>query len=264
MKNKSFSKKIVIASVAMLIVISTAAASIMSGCGDNSENTTKPAINSTSINTESKDETVASTEPTTTVEKSEDETKNSETNTEKPDKQDNDKNSTDKNSSDKNTTDKNSSSSSNKDTSPNTTENNNSKTGVATIAGKKYNVGDTVTATYIVKCPEVLVNYEGEVKYDTNILKLKDFKMHKPASTSAIYNKKIPGRIPFNGSEITEGYDYTKSGNFMTVTYEVVGSGNTTPNLLWKVATGFDMTTNTPFAKNNKPTNGLTIDVNYK
>ena len=277
MQNKSFSKRIVSASVAMLIVISTAAASIMSGCGSNDNNNATQAVSSTitETNPRKKEPTQITNEDneSSTIEKSESEVESSNTdkaeskvessNTES--KIENSKTESTKaqsNSSSKNDTPSSNTSSSSKN--EDNSNSGNANNGVATINGKKYKVGDTVTATYTLKCPEVLVNFQGTVKYDTAILKATNAKLSRPANASSICSYKSTGRILFNGSEISEGYDYTTEGKFLTVTYKVVGSGKTTPTMLWEVATGFDMKTNTPLAENNKPINGLKINEIYR
>ena len=107
------------------------------------------------------------------------------------------------------------------------------------IDGSKFAVGDTVTCVYNLTSPEKLIDFQGYIKYDSKYLTVKSAELEGLASSSSIVNPKAKDRINFNGSNISRGYDYTKGGSFLTVTYEVKAAGATTTSFVWEVATGF-------------------------
>lgn len=111
-----------------------------------------------------------------------------------------------------------------------------------TIEGNKYSVGDKVTVTYYVSYPEKLLNFQGFIDYDPKCLKAVEFDMLGAASSGSMVNMQSQnGRLFFNGSKLA-GYKYQSGGEFMTVTYEVVGGGEASPKVYWEVIS--DMNSN--------------------
>ncbi len=129
------------------------------------------------------------------------------------------------------------------------------------MGGKKYYVGDYVVCTYTLKSPEVLINYQGYVTYDSDYLKIDSVVFSETAKVGSMRNTKNTGKIKFLGSNISEGYDYTSGGTFFTVTYQVLKSGSSTPTFNWEVAQGF--TSGKDYVTNGKASSGLTISATY-
>ena len=76
-----------------------------------------------------------------------------------------------------------------------------------TIGGKTYNVGDTVTCTYFLEAPETLVNFQGRIDFDSDLL----------------------------------GYDFTSPGyEFIVVEYKVKGKGTADPSIQFEVITSLN------------------------
>lgn len=129
------------------------------------------------------------------------------------------------------------------------------------IDGSKFAVGDTVTCVYNLTSPEKLVNFQAYIKYDSKYLTVKSAELEGLASSSSIVNSKAKDRINFNGSNISRGYDYTKGGSFLTVTYEVKAAGATTTSFVWEVATGFS--SDKAYVSGNKAAGGLKISKEF-
>ena len=129
-----------------------------------------------------------------------------------------------------------------------------------TLDGNKFAVGDTVTCVYKLYAPEVLENYQGYISYDTKYLSVKSAKLDGPAKSSGLLNYKLNGKIKFNGSNIATGYDYTDTGSFIVVNYEIKAAGSTTPKFVWEVATG---ESEKAYVENNKAVNGLKLTKEY-
>jgi hypothetical protein len=130
-----------------------------------------------------------------------------------------------------------------------------------TIGNKKFNVGDTVVCTYNVQnASEKLLNYQGYIKYDGSFLKVKNAKLEGSASSGGLLNYDLNQEIRFNGSNLN-GYNYTKSKAFVTVEYEVLKAGSTTPKINWEVITGLS---EKKYCDDNGNTiNGFTVTPNY-
>ncbi|MGN1433369.1 MAG: cohesin domain-containing protein, partial [Ruminococcus sp.] len=129
-----------------------------------------------------------------------------------------------------------------------------------TLDGNKFAVGDTVTCVYKLYAPEVLENYQGYISYDTKYLSVKSAKLDGPAKSSGFLNYNLNGKIKFNGSNISTGYDYTNTGSFIVVNYEIKAAGSTTPKFVWEVATG---ESEKAYVENNKAVNGLKLTKEY-
>lgn len=298
MKNSKKSKHILTVTLAAMIVLSTAVASVMSGCGDNTDSTGETVvISETQIVTSIVEETYATDENGETVVSNQssdsdsktDDNGNSSANSESGNnssaegsKTNSNSNSQSSNSSDKSGTSKTSSNSgSNNNQSSNTSSEksesskaesnnnsdnnssnstNNNKSNTLSIDGKKFSKGSTVTCVYKLKSPEALENYQATIKYDSKYLKVKSAKLSEGARGGAILNFKLDGEIKFNGSNISSGYEYEKEGEFLTVTYEVLATGSTTTKFEWEVATGMS---GKAYVTDNKAASGLKISKTY-
>lgn len=115
----------------------------------------------------------------------------------------------------------------------------NGNSGTLKIGNKTFNVGDTVTCTYKVASIDYFINYQGYVEYDNTVLNVTGAKLLGKASSGGVLNYKLPDKVRFNGIRLS-GYDYTEGGDFLEVTYEVIGSGSTSPKLIWEVVTDED------------------------
>lgn len=283
MQNKK-SKHLLTIALASLIVFSTTAASVMTGCSDNkgSQKETKVVVE-TQVVTEIVEGTYATDSNGNTVANSNNNNNgnnnqnnngsNSEgseasenSNANSAEKSDTSKNnSSDSSKNNSSSKDNSSSSSSSDDKSSSASDSSSSKpsggqgdsTQVLTINGEKFGVGDTVTCVYKLTCPEVLINYQATITYDSKYLKVTKAKLSTEASAGGILNYKRANEILFNGSNISTGYDFKKGGEFVTVTYEVKASGSTKTNFNWEVATGFD--SDKAYVVKNKPVGGLKL-----
>lgn len=116
------------------------------------------------------------------------------------------------------------------------------------IEGKQYSIGDTVTCTYYLTCPEKLINFQGFIDFDGKCLEVIDAENSGPAASGSMANAdNNKQRIYFNGSKLS-GYKYANGGEFLTVTYKVVGGGEASPLFTWEVVS--DMDTNSVLKSN--------------
>ena len=300
MKNTKKSKRILVATMALMIALSTSVASVMSGCGENADSTADTiAINETQIVTEIVDETYATDENGQVVtnssnddsesdsnnngnssQNSESENSNSSEKSSNSNSDSSSKNSNSSNNSGSNTNSNknqtsNASSSKNDSskTDSNTNNNNNSNSSNSSsgnssannakelsLDGEKYSKGSTVTCVYKLTTPEALENYQATIKYDSKYLKVKSARLSEKARGGSVLNFKLDGEIKFNGSNISSGYEYENGGEFLTVTYEVLATGSTTTNFEWEVATGMS---GKSYVTNNKPASSLKISKTY-
>ena len=86
--------------------------------------------------------------------------------------------------------------------------------------------------------------------------------MSEPAKNGAMLNIKIAGEISLSGVNISDGYDYTNGGAFMTVVYEVKGGGSTSPSYHWEVACRASDSKNL-IDKKGKPASGFKLTTSY-
>lgn len=282
-----------IAALASLVAFSTMAASVMSGCGENSdEQKATEIVHETRIDTQIETKIETYTEVVTDAQGNTEyvkETKavpvnnNAGGNSKSGDSGNNSENSggssSGKNSNsqqssviEKSETSKTTNNSSSKTDSGktnnnsnknnnNSNKNNNSKS--LKIGGKTFNVGDTIVCTYNLTTPAVLENYQARIKYDSSKLTCKSAKMSEPAKNGAMLNIKIAGEISLSGVNIGDGYDYTNGGTFMTVVYEVKGGGSTSPSYHWEVACRASDSKNL-IDKKGKPASGFKLSSSYK
>lgn len=281
-------KHILTGALASIIVLAATSSVLMSGCGESSESTNETkTVTETQLVTVVVDETNATDENGNTVSA---ENTNSKTSSNGNDSSENDENSSSQktdnsessansssggnssnnsassNSSNKSSsTDKNDSNSSNSSSSNSSSESSNTHKPVTdsnacTLDGNKYAVGDTVTCVYKLNSPETLENYQGYITYDTKYLSVKSAKLDGPAKSGGILNYNLNGKIKFNGSNISTGYDYTDTDSFVVVNYEIKATGSTTPKFIMEVATG---ESGKAYAENDKLVNGLKITKEY-
>ncbi|MEE0842822.1 MAG: cohesin domain-containing protein, partial [Ruminococcus sp.] len=107
---------------------------------------------------------------------------------------------------------------------------------VLKVGGESFSVGDEITCVYSVTCPDSFINFQATLNYDSSVLKATGAKMQGDASSGSVVNYKLDGKVKFNGINLA-GYDYTDGGKFMYVTYEVIGSGSTSPEISWEIVT---------------------------
>lgn len=107
---------------------------------------------------------------------------------------------------------------------------------VLKVGGESFSVGDEITCVYSVTCPDCFINYQATLNYDSSVLKATGAKMQGEASSGSVVNYKLDGKVKFNGISLA-GYDYTEGDKFMYVTYEVIGSGSTSPEISWEIVT---------------------------
>ena len=310
MKNKK-SKQLLIIALASLIAVSTAAASVMTGCGENSEETSATkTIVETSVVTRVNEDPNPTDENGNEISVDNISSNNSENKTNNASSANGDSSSSKNgNSANGNTANGNSGSnnsgngnsgkgnagggnSSNGNSGNSNSSNGNSNNGnsgnsnsangnssnsgsnhsgngssskVCTLDGNKYNVGDTVTCVFYLTAPKVLENYQATIRYDSKYLKVQSARLNAPASYGGVLNFKLSNRIEFNGSSISPGFDYTKGGEFVTVTYEIVSAGSTTTSVEWVVATELSMTSKhgTSYVKDGKAVNGMKLTKKY-
>lgn len=288
MKNdsKTNAKSCLTAALAALIAFSAMAASVMAGCGENGESAASGDAGETEI------VTIVGTQVVTET-RIVDATANSEGNSGGSDSESSggsegsgnssgsegsgNSSGSDSKSSTASNGGNNASSSSGKTTSSSSNKNDsssaaNSSSGsssgskvnssVCRVDGQKFKVGDTIVCTYRLSTPKTLENYQGTIKYDSKCLKATKAKLESPAKTGGIINYKNSGRIDFNGINIGDGYDYTKGGKFLTVTYEVLSGGTVNTSIDWVAACVFDDSDNN-LIKNGKPVSGFTVSKSY-
>ena len=167
---------------------------------------------------------------------------------------------------------KNDASSKTSDNNSNNNSNNNSSDKENTDEKANENItldlkkGQTITVTYSVKSTVVLTNYQAQITYDSSKLKVKSALLQKPATTNGIINAKIAGKINFNGSDITTGYDYTKGGEMVVVTFEATADGSSKVNWLWQSASTIDEKNNLVYHidNNGKSDGTVSLSTSYK
>lgn len=284
------SKHILTVALASIIVLTATSAAVMSGCGESSESTNETkTVTETELVTVVVDGTYATDSSGNTV-TAENTGSQTSTNGNSGEKNENSSsqnannsgassansssggnssnNSASSNSGNSNNNNGNNSSSANNSSSSSSGNSSSSSnthkpvtdSNACTLDGNKFAVGDTVTCVYKLYAPEVLENYQGYISYDTKYLSVKSAKLDGPAKSSGLLNYKLNGKIKFNGSNIATGYDYTDTGSFIVVNYEIKAAGSTTPKFVWEVATGVS---EKAYVENNKAVNGLKLTTEY-
>lgn len=282
MKNK---KHLLTASLASLIIVSSLSANVMSGCGCSNSATPDTAVKTTEIVTEIVENTYYVDDEGNKIIVDEEgkefivddkgnvisEVKDNDNKTDKNESSNSSSSQASAQSSNAQSSEKPESSEKSESSEPNensqsskpassSSNNNPNKDKVLSVDGSKFNVGDTITCTYKLTTPEVIENYEGSIKYDSDYLEVKSARLLSPATSGGILNFKLKNEIKFNGSNISGAYDYTESTDFMVVTYEVKSGGSTSVSEDWIVITGVSQK---PYVENGKLVNGAKITKTY-
>lgn len=271
--SKHKAKRLSVALLIAVLAVSTSFASVMTGCGNKDESsstaatvtsTASAAENTTVANDKSESElnTESSTQSSSSNSTS---TANSSQTSEKSESND---------SSDSSKTESKSESSKNDASSKTSDNNSNNNSSDKENTDEKANEnitldlkkGQTITVTYSVKSTVVLTNYQAQITYDSSKLKVKSALLQKPATTNGIINAKIAGKINLNGSDITTGYDYTKGGEMVVVTFEATADGSSKVNWLWQSASTIDEKNNLVYHidNNGKSDGTVSLSTSYK
>lgn len=275
--SKHKAKRLSVALLIAVLAVSTSFASVMTGCGNKDESsstaatvtsTASAAENTTVANDKSESElntessTQSSSSNSTSTANSSQTSEKSESNGSSDSSKNESKSESSKNDASSKTSDNNSNNNSNNNSSDkeNTDEKANEN---ITLDLKK---GQTITVTYSVKSTVVLTNYQAQITYDSSKLKVKSALLQKPATTNGIINAKIAGKINLNGSDITTGYDYTKGGEMVVVTFEATADGSSKVNWLWQSASTIDEKNNLVYHidNNGKSDGTVSLSTSYK
>lgn len=275
MNNSSHkANKVSVALLAAVLAVSASFASVMTGCGCEKESSSTGATVSDTTSA-----TLQNNSTTKANEKSESEQSSQSSNTESSNAQSSQtseksesevlsessktesKAETSKSETSSKASDKTSSNSSN-----NSSANNNPSKDSGEDITLDLKKGNTITVTYSVKSTVVLTNYQATITYDSSKLKVKKAELQKPATSNGIINAKQSGKIFFNGSDITTGYDYTQGGNLVVVTFEATDDGTTTIDWLWQSASTLDEKNNiiSHIDNNGKSDGTVTLSTSYK
>lgn len=273
--SKHKAKRLSVALLIAVLAVSTSFASVMTGCG-NKDESSSTATTVTSTASAAKNTTVANdkseselnTESSTQSSSSNSTANSSQTSEKSESNGSSDSSKTES----KSESSKNDASSKTSDNNSNNNSNNNSSDKENTDEKANENItldlkkGQTITVTYSVKSTVVLTNYQAQITYDSSKLKVKSALLQKPATTNGIINAKIAGKINFNGSDITTGYDYTKGGEMVVVTFEATADGSSKVNWLWQSASTIDEKNNLVYHidNNGKSDGTVSLSTSYK
>lgn len=273
--SKHKAKRLSVALLIAVLAVSTSFASVMTGCG-NKDESSSTAATVTSTASAAKNTTVANdkseselnTESSTQSSSSNSTANSSQTSEKSESNGSSDSSKTES----KSESSKNDASSKTSDNNSNNNSNNNSSDKENTDEKANENItldlkkGQTITVTYSVKSTVVLTNYQAQITYDSLKLKVKSALLQKPATTNGIINAKIAGKINFNGSDITTGYDYTKGGEMVVVTFEATADGSSKVNWLWQSASTIDEKNNLVYHidNNGKSDGTVSLSTSYK
>lgn len=275
-------KKFSVALLVALLAVSTSFASVMTGCGSKSESSAASATVADTSAANAENTTVANdkSESEVTSESSNSQSSGSESKSESAQSSEKSESSGSSDSSKANSNSNNNSSSKAPNNNSNNNSDNNSGNKSNNNSSDKNNSdeksnedvtldlkkGQTITVTYSVKSTVVLTNYQAQITYDSSKLKVKSALLQKPATTNGIINAKIAGKINFNGSDITTGYDYTKGGEMVVVTFEATADGSSKVNWLWQSASTIDEKNNLVYHidNNGKSDGTVSLSTSYK
>lgn len=273
--SKHKAKRLSVALLIAVLAVSTSFASVMTGCGNKDESSSTAAtVTSTASAAENttvandKSESELNTESSTQSSSSNSTANSSQTSEKSESNGSSDSSKTES----KSESSKNDASSKTSDNNSNNNSNNNSSDKKNTDEKANENItldlkkGQTITVTYSVKSTVVLTNYQAQITYDSSKLKVKSALLQKPATTNGIINAKIAGKINFNGSDITTGYDYTKGGEMVVVTFEATADGSSKVNWLWQSASTIDEKNNLVYHidNNGKSDGTVSLSTSYK
>lgn len=279
--SKHKAKRLSVALLIALLAVSTSFASVMTGCG-NKDESSSTAATVTSTASAAENTTVANdkSESEVTSESSNSQSSGSESKSESAQSSEKSESSGSSDSSKANSNSNNNSSSKAANNNSNNNSGNNSGNKSNNNSSDKNNSdeksnedvtldlkkGQTITVTYSVKSTVVLTNYQAQITYDSSKLKVKSALLQKPATTNGIINAKIAGKINLNGSDITTGYDYTKGGEMVVVTFEATADGSSKVNWLWQSASTIDEKNNLVYHidNNGKSDGTVSLSTSYK
>lgn len=279
--SKHKAKRLSVALLIAVLAVSTSFASVMTGCG-NKDESSSTAATLTSTASAAENTTVANdkSESEVTSESSNSQSSGSESKSESAQSSEKSESSGSSDSSKANSNSNNNSSSKAANNNSNNNSGNNSGNKSNNNSSDKNNSdeksnedvtldlkkGQTITVTYSVKSTVVLTNYQAQITYDSSKLKVKSALLQKPATTNGIINAKIAGKINLNGSDITTGYDYTKGGEMVVVTFEATADGSSKVNWLWQSASTIDEKNNLVYHidNNGKSDGTVSLSTSYK
>lgn len=279
--SKHKAKRLSVALLIAVLAVSTSFASVMTGCG-NKDESSSTAATVTSTASAAENTTVANdkSESEVTSESRNSQSSGSESKSESAQSSEKSESSGSSDSSKANSNSNNNSSSKAANNNSNNNSGNNSDNKSNNNSSDKNNSdeksnedvtldlkkGQTITVTYSVKSTVVLTNYQAQITYDSSKLKVKSALLQKPATTNGIINAKITGKINLNGSDITTGYDYTKGGEMVVVTFEATADGSSKVNWLWQSASTIDEKNNLVYHidNNGKSDGTVTLSTSYK
>ena len=281
--SKHKAKRLSFALLIAVLAVSTSFASVMTGCGNKDESSSTAAtVTSTASAANVENTTVANdkSESEVTSESSNSQSSGSESKSESAQSSEKSESSGSSDSSKANSNSNNNSSSKAANNNSNNNSGNNSGNKSNNNSSDKENTdekanenitldlkkGQTITVTYSVKSTVVLTNYQAQITYDSSKLKVKSALLQKPATTNGIINAKIAGKINLNGSDITTGYDYTKGGEMVVVTFEATADGSSKVNWLWQSASTIDEKNNLVYHidNNGKSDGTVSLSTSYK
>lgn len=271
-------KKFSVALLVALLAVSTSFASVMTGCGSKSESSAASATVADTSAANAENTTVANdkSESEVTSESSNSQSSGSESKSESAQSSEKSESSGSSDSSKANSNSNNNSSSkaANNNSNNNSGNKSNNNSSDKNNSDEKSNEdvtldlkkGQTVTVTYSVKSTVVLTNYQAKITYDSSKLKVKSAQLQKPATTNGVINAKVAGQINFNGSDISMGYDYTKGGELVVVTFEATSDGSSKVDWLWQSASTLDDKNNIVLHidDNGKSDGTVTLSTSYK
>lgn len=275
--SKHKAKRLSVALLIAVLAVSTSFASVMTGCG-NKDESSSTAATVTSTASAAENTTVANdkSESEVTSESSNSQSSGSESKSESAQSSEKSESSGSSDSSKANSNSNNNSSSkaANNNSGNNSGNKSNNNSSDKNNSDEKSNEdvtldlkkGQTITVTYSVKSTVVLTNYQAQITYDSSKLKVKSALLQKPATTNGIINAKIAGKINLNGSDITTGYDYTKGGEMVVVTFEATADGSSKVNWLWQSASTIDEKNNLVYHidNNGKSDGTVSLSTSYK
>ena len=271
-------KKFSVALLVTLLAVSTSFASVMTGCGSKSESSAASATVADTSAANAKNTTVANdkSESEVTSESSNSQSSGSESKSESAQSSEKSEssgssdsskaNSNSNNNSSSKTANNNSGNNSDNKSKNNSSDKNNSDEKSNEDVTLDLKKGQTVTVTYSVKSTVVLTNYQAKITYDSSKLKVKTAQLQKPATSNGVINAKVAGQINFNGSDISMGYDYTKGGELVVVTFEATSDGSSKVDWLWQSASTLDDKNNIVLHidGNGKSDGTVTLSTSYK
>lgn len=274
--SKHKAKRLSVALLIAVLAVSTSFASVMTGCGNKDESsstaatvtsTASAAENTTVANDKSESELNTESSTQSSGSESKSESAQSSEKSESSGSSDSSKaNSNSNNNSSSKAANNNSGNNSGNKSNNNSSDKNNSDEKSSEDVTLDLKKGQTVTVTYSVKSTVVLTNYQAKITYDSSKLKVKSAQLQKPATSNGVINAKVAGQINFNGSDISTGYDYTKGGELVVVTFEATSDGSSKVDWLWQSASTLDDKNNIVLHidDNGKSDGTVTLSTSYK